>query len=43
MLSDEGDEFSNQNFPGTIKSKVSEAKKRKRSEQDEDNNLNEEN
>ena len=42
MLSDEGDEFSNQNFPGTIKSKASGAKKHKRPEQDKDDDLNRE-
>ena len=38
-LSDEGDEFRNQNFPGTIKSRASGPKKRKRPEQDEDNEI----
>ena len=39
-LSDEGDEFRNQNFPGTIKSRASGPRKRKRPENDEDDEVN---
>ena len=42
MLSDEGDEFRNQNFPDTIKLRVSEPKKHKHLEQDKDNEINKE-